>query len=139
MTLSFAGIVAIVIGEYGDPRRARSALPWLVAAGVASIAWWQWTGDLRPYVVVQFLPMLGIPLALLLYRSTQFQSRHLVVALACYALAKLLEDADASILTALGDCAGHALKHLAAAMGMAAITLGMQRRAPQLASPVAHR
>lgn len=128
MTLSFAGIVAIVLGDYGDPRVARRALPWLVATGVASVAAWRWTGDLRPYVAVQFLPMLGLPLTMLLFRSRRGQACHLAVALGCYALAKLLEDGDAAILQQLGSVGGHALKHLTAAAGMAAIAFGRTGR-----------
>lgn len=128
MTLSFAGIVAIVAGESGTARPSRVVLPLMIVAGIGSVAWWSGTGDLRPYVAVQFLPMLGIPLALLLFRLPRYRARYLVIALACYALAKILEDADRELFAALGGTGGHALKHLAAAAGMFSIAIGMKKR-----------
>ena len=44
---------------------ARSSIfPALLTAGIASVLWWQFTGNLWPYVFVQFVPMLAIPILL---------------------------------------------------------------------------
>ena len=92
---------------------AGRALLWpLVVAGIASIAWWVRTeaagaGDLRPYALVQFLPMLLMPLMLLLWRGEGLSARPLWMAFGAYALAKLAEHFDAAIFAATG-MGGHA-------------------------------
>ena len=95
----------------------------MVAASV-SVAWWWFSeqagaGDLRPYLFVQFLPMLLVPLALLLKLGDG--QRGLVGAaawwtvLALYAVAKGFEAADHAVLAHLQLASGHTLKHLFAA------------------------
>jgi hypothetical protein len=97
-------------------------------AGLASVLYWRATDDLRPYVLVQFLPVLLIPLVLLLYPRRG--SAGLWLALACYVLAKALEQFDGQVYAALGGViSGHSLKHLAAAAGMAALFGSLRSRA----------
>lgn len=97
-----------------------SNLPFLVV-GIASIAWWIRTeaaghGDLRPYALVQFLPMLLLPLMLLMWKGDGVSARHLWVALGVYAAAKLAEYGDF-----------HAMKHLLAALAAWWIIRAFQR------------
>ncbi len=78
-------------------------------------------GDLRPYVLVQFMPMLLIPAALLLrlrpVTSATVPGAWWWTALGCYAVAKGLEVADASVLEITRHTvSGHSLKHLVAAL-----------------------
>jgi hypothetical protein len=125
MTLAFMAFFAIILGGHIDGKLARLSLWPLLAAGVASVLYWQRTDDLRPYVLVQFLPVLLIPLIMLLYprRGTG----PVWVALGCYVLAKLLELFDAQVFAALGGTiSGHSLKHVAAAMGMWALLAGLK-------------
>jgi hypothetical protein len=127
MTLAFMALFAIVLGEHIDDKLARFALWPLLAAGVASVLYWQRTDDLRPYVLVQFLPVLLIPLILVLYPSRG--SGAIWQALGCYVLAKLLEQFDAQVYAALGGTiSGHSLKHVAAAAGMWALLAGLKGR-----------
>jgi hypothetical protein len=76
-------------------------------------------GDLRLYALVQFFPMLAIPLALALYPRRWLRGADLLIALAVYALAKVFEALDAPIFALGGIVSGHTLKHLAAAGGAA--------------------
>jgi hypothetical protein len=91
-------------------------------AGISSIAWWVRTeaagaGDLRAYALVQFLPMVLIPLILMFWRDGHLAARPLWFALGAYVSAKLMEHFDAAVFAATGGLvAGHALKHLAAAL-----------------------
>jgi len=127
MTLAFMALFAIILGEHIDDKLARFTLWPLLAAGVASVLYWQRTDDLRPYVLVQFLPVLLIPLILWLYPRRD--SRAVWIALGCYVLAKLLELFDAPIYAALGHAiSGHSLKHVAAAAGMWALLAGLKGR-----------
>ena len=54
MTVVFMSLLPCVVG-FGAAERFRvGMLALLVSCGVASVFWWQATGDLRPYVLVQF-------------------------------------------------------------------------------------
>jgi hypothetical protein len=137
MTLAFMAFATIIFGEHVSLRAARLALWPLLFAGVASVLYWRATDDLRPYALVQFLPVLLIPLVLLLYPQP---GRGAVwLALAGYVLAKLLEHFDAPINAALGHAiSGHSLKHVAAAAAMAALLAGRRVRASaSIQSPAA--
>jgi hypothetical protein len=84
---------------------------------------------LRPYIVVQFLPLLVIPLVLLLFPSS-FSSVALVWAmLGSYALSKALELGDDFTFAFGGLMSGHALKHAVAALSMYLFVLAVRTRA----------
>jgi hypothetical protein len=120
-----AALTCALLAERVDPRWARPMpiLGALVAASAAVGWWWlteqRGTGDLRPYLFVQFLPMLLVPAVALLKLPTRSASalaqRDWWVVLGLYAAAKLMELADANILEALVITSGHTLKHLLAA------------------------
>jgi hypothetical protein len=122
MTIAFMTLFSALIADRVSWLLGRALLWPLVVAGIASIAWWMRTeaagaGDLRAYALVQFLPMALMPLVLLLWRGGNLAARPLWLALAAYAVAKLFEYFDAALLAATdGIVAGHALKHLAAAL-----------------------
>lgn len=123
MTIGFMAFVSLVIGEHGHPDRGRRCLPWLLVLGVASVLYWavtesQGRGDLRPYAVIQFLPILLIPLTIVLYPSAFSGVRYLWGIVGAYAVAKVLESLDAPIYRACGFFSGHTLKHVAAAAGV---------------------
>lgn len=121
MTLAFMGLVAFVIGEYVRIDFGRALLWPLLVLGVGSVVWWQYTekigsGDLRFYGLVQFLPMLLLPLVLLLYPPRWSRGTGYWIVGSWYLLAKLLEFFDRTIFDLTGLISGHTLKHLAAAM-----------------------
>jgi hypothetical protein len=135
MTVSFMALVAIVIGEHIDPRWGRRLLWPLVAIGIASVLYWavgeaRGQGDLRPYVLVQFLPLLLLPLVLLLWRSAFGEARHLWALIGLYALAKAFELADGALYAVGGLISGHSLKHIIAAVAMAMLLRALLRRRP---------
>ena len=134
MTVTFMAFLAILIGEQIGPEiGARLLLP-LVTAGLLSVVYWVFTaqhggGDLRPYVLVQFLPMVLAPLLLLLFPSPFTRPWLLWGPLVAYGLAKLFEILDVSIFNFLHVVSGHSLKHLAAALGTHFLLLSATRRA----------
>jgi len=138
MTLAFTALFAIILGEHVALRLGSRLLWPMLVAGVASVLYWHATeragvGDLRPYALVQFLPVLLIPMILVLY--PQPGSTRLWLALAAYVIAKLLEQFDAQVFAALANTiSGHSLKHVVAALGMFALLAGLQRRAPHRSS-----
>lgn len=121
MTLGFMGFFAGVIGERISQRAYRLLLWPLAGVGVASVLYWyaseiQGRGDLRLYALVQFFPLLLIPLIMAFYRPRYSHGSLLFAALGFYTAAKAFEHWDRPIFEATrGFVGGHALKHLAAA------------------------
>jgi len=120
MTVAFMTLLSAVVADRVSWLAGRALLWPLIVAGIVSIAWWVRTegagaGDLRPYALVQFLPMLLVPLMLLMWRGEGLSSRRLWMALGAYVLAKVAEHFDAALFAASG-MGGHALKHLLAAL-----------------------
>lgn len=121
MTVAFMVLFSAIIADRVSWIAGRALLWPLVAAGIASIAWWVRTeaagqGDLRPYAIVQFLPMLLVPMFLLLWRANALSTKPLWLGFAAYAAAKLAEYFDAAIFAATWSFSGHSLKHLFAAL-----------------------
>lgn len=119
---------------------ARFASPSMLAMGLivatGAVAYWWFTeqrgqGDLRPYLFVQILPMLLVPLTLLmrlpaLHTACTPPSAWWAV-LGLYAAAKATEAADHAVLGATGWISGHTLKHLLAAAAAAWIVHAVTR------------
>ena len=122
MAVAFTALFAAILGERTRPQVGLVLLAPLVLLGVGSVLWWYvgeraGVGNLRPYLAVQFYPLLAIPLLLLFAPARYTRGSDYLVALAWYALAKGLEQADRQLFERLGGVGGHPLKHLAAAMG----------------------
>jgi len=128
ITLAFMALFAMVIGDRISPTLGRRLLWPLVLAGVAAVMYWDWTelkgqGDLRAYGLVQFLPMVLIPLMLVTDKGRGLKARWLWATLAAYGLAKLAEHYDRALHVATGLLSGHSLKHL---LGALAVFLALQ-------------
>ena len=126
MTIGFMALLALIIGaSFGEKFGRRLLLP-LVAAGLASVVWWRMSGDLRPYVLVQFAPVLMIPVALIFFDLPG--RRELWIAVILYGLAKVAELTDREIYSVF-VLSGHTLKHLLAGASTFWLYL-WRRRAP---------
>jgi len=121
MTVIFTGILGTAIAQRVGENVARVALAVVFELGVASIAYWRFTGDLSLYLVLQYG---GIAALLLLLLTTRRRDDPLAWwwLLAWYALAKIAEAADGAVWDATGGIiAGHMLKHVFAAVGGCAL------------------
>jgi hypothetical protein len=132
MTVAFMALFSAVIADRISWLVGRGLLWPSVALGIASIAWWihselAGAGDLRAYGVVQFLPMLLIPLLLLLRQGQWLRAPWLWAGLAAYLGAKLAEHFDSVIIMGMGWASGHSLKHLLAALASWWVLLAFQR------------
>ena len=131
MTLAFMAIFSMVVSDrVSEPFGARLLWP-SVLVGVASVTYWYWTevqgrGDLRPYVIVQFLPMLIIPMLLVLYSSKRMQTVFIWATLFTYGLAKVAEYYDPAIFEWLGFWSGHTIKHLLSALAVLWVVLSFR-------------
>lgn len=132
MTVAFMSLFSALLADRLSWLLGRALLWPLIVAGTASIAWWirgesMGQGDLRAYGLVQFLPMLLMPMILLMWREGSIAARPLWLALGAYAAAKITEHYDAAIYAAVGFVSGHSLKHLAAAAAAWWIARAFQR------------
>jgi hypothetical protein len=143
IAMACASVSMALLEERVHPRFGSA---WFLGASLVvaslSVAWWWWTlapqgplpgGDLRPYLFVQFLPMLLIPLVFCMKLPAQHP--HAIPAsaawwaLGLYAVAKLLEVGDHATLEMLHVMGGHPLKHLFAAAGAAVLVRAAVRPA----------
>lgn len=135
LAATLMGLLAAAITERVSVRAGLILLPLLTALGLASVLQWyagevRGRGDLRLYGVVQFYPMLVIPLLLLLRWLRYTGGGWLLAALGLYALAKLFEALDAAIFDLGHAISGHTLKHLAAALAGWAVWRMLLTRQP---------
>jgi hypothetical protein len=137
MTIAFMSLFALVIAECIDARFGYALFPALLFAGAGSVWYWVYTesigaGDLRPYALVQFLPVALILAMVALFPPASGGTRYLLRCLGWYLVAKGLEHFDAEIFILLGGyVSGHSLKHLAAAAGVACLLPYAKLRAGQ--------
>jgi hypothetical protein len=73
MTICFMSLFVALLGEHISFQYEKIILPASLLLGVFSVIYWQYTGDLRFYGLVQFGTLAAIPLILLLYRSKYAQ------------------------------------------------------------------
>jgi hypothetical protein len=122
MSIAFMALFSAFIADRIHERVGRLLLVPLVALGVASVVYWHLgeqagAGDLRFYGVVQFFPMVAIPLICVLFRPRRLDGRFVAAMIGFYALAKVFEFFDQATFELLGQAvSGHSLKHLAAAV-----------------------
>ena len=138
MTLAFMALFSMVVGDRVSAKLGAQIFWPLLIAGVASVCYWYWSevrgmGDLRAYIVIQFLPMLLIPIMLMLYRGKLMRSSYLWGTLGTYALAKVAEHFDLAIYSSAGLISGHSIKHVLGAVAVLWVILAFERghHAPQ--------
>lgn len=151
---SLADRSGLLAGVWGDSRHKNTVnlAAWLALAGVSSVVWWYFTeltggGDLRPYLLLQGLPIVLIPLWQWIYDAPRSDRLAFSGALLLYVTAKFAELNDHEIVATLGGLTGHTLKHLLASAAVALIIGRLVRRVrapcdqmidlPLLSGPVA--
>ena len=135
MTLGFMSLLAAVVAERINLKLGLRSLVPLLALGLASVVQWHLSeqrgeGDLRFYLMVQFFPLLAIPLLLVLLPPRYTRGSDLVIALGIYGLAKVFELLDREIFALAGVVSGHTLKHLTAAIAIWWLLRMLKKRAP---------
>jgi hypothetical protein len=131
MSVAFMSFAALIIFERISESWGRRLLMPLLVAGVGSILFWAWRDDLRIYTIVQFYPILALPIILLVTKGPG--TRYYWLLLLCYVVAKILEALDIPIFNLLGTvCSGHTLKHVAAAAATLFMVLKFRNQARQL-------
>jgi hypothetical protein len=127
MTIAFMGFFSLLIGDSISTKAGKQVLIPFVLIGLMSIVYWKFSGDLRLYAIVQFLPGILAPLMLLFYKQQSGLAKYYWTMILFYALAKIFEACDKQIFTML-DLSGHSLKHLFAAMVPLTLWLGLRKK-----------
>lgn len=132
MTVAFMALFCIIISENISAKWGTKLFVPLLLIGMGSVIYWHFTeqqgrGDLRPYAIVQFLPMIAIPIILL--RQNNPFGRHVAfwAILFTYLLAKFCEYFDTEIYQLLGFVSGHSIKHILPAIGLYCLIRHLQR------------
>ena len=134
ITISFMSFFTISIGESVSIRVASKIFLPLLIIGILSVIYWHHTetleeGDLRIYAMVQFLPIVLIPIMLMIYGSVLSGRSWILSIILCYGIAKAAEMYDGWIYEMTGF-SGHSLKHLIAAVGAYVFLLSFKFRKP---------
>lgn len=122
IALALMAWFAAVVGERVGLTFGLRLLPFLVGGGLGSVVWWIWTetrgtGDLRPYLFMQIVPILLTPLLLWLYPPRYSNGRDILAVVGLYLLALLFDVSDSWVFAATnGLVSGHTLKHVVAAL-----------------------
>lgn len=99
ITLACAGLLAAVRADTVPNASGRIDALLLAFFAVVSVAWWRWRGDLRPYLLLQVLPLILIPMWQVIYHAS---SPDVV--------------------------SGHTLKHLLATAAASAVVMRLRQR-----------
>ena len=133
ISLAMMSWLAAVVGERVNVTAGLRLLPLMYAAGLGSVIYWGWSeangiGDLRPYGVIQFYPMLLIPLLLRLYPPRYSGDKDILAVIGLYLLALLCDLMDHQIAALTRVVSGHTVKHAIAALAMYWVVVRLRRR-----------
>ena len=123
MTLTFMSLFCAVIADRMGLTIGKELFVPLLLIGSGSVAYWSFTGDLRAYGLVQFMPVILLPLVCWMFPPRRgLRGPYLGGLLGLYGLAKVLEYYDHEVWNVLGHTvSGHTLKHVFAAAACAVV------------------
>lgn len=114
MTLAFAGVCGALAVSKVSIRAGWLTLAACLLAGLFSIITWDATGNLTPYVTLQFGGLLAVTIGHF-FGKPSAEDLPWGALLVCYGLAKVAEHYDHQIFELLGNAiSGHSLKHILA-------------------------
>lgn len=133
MTIAFMSFFTVIIAEYIQEKTAKELFLPLLITGLVSVFYWYWSetlgqGDLRLYILVQFLPIMLMPIILWLFLPRFTHSYYFWLIIACYVVAKIFELADQWVFDNLVIISGHSIKHLVSAVGPYLFYLMLKKR-----------
>lgn len=121
ISMAFMCLLSIILAEQISMRYSRTVLLFNLFLGIVSVVYWHSTeqlgnGDLRPYIMVQFLSII-IVLLLIIPDATKRNTRYLWAMLIFYFFAKITESLDTFIFQLTAEIiSGHSLKHIFSAL-----------------------
>jgi hypothetical protein len=135
LAIAVTALFAAVVTERVGVGFGVAALAPLVAIGVASVLWWhagemRGHGDLRAYAIVQFYPIVAVPLMLYAWPPRYSLGGAILATVGVYVFAKAFELLDAELLRLGGIVSGHTLKHLIVGLAGSIIVWMLEARRP---------
>ena len=132
IALACAGLLAGVMGDVYRRDSHRNAIV-LALLALASVAWWRLSDlagadDLRPYLLLQGLPILLIPLWQGIHGAPRADRLAFGGALGLYIVAKVAELNDHALAAVFDPVTGHTLKHLLATAAALLIVARLRQR-----------
>lgn len=117
ITIIFMSFFSIFIYDCIGKSIGKTSFYFLNLIGIFSVIYWYLTeisenGDLRIYAMVQFYPIIAIPLILFLHKAPFNYTGYVTLIFAAFGLAKLSEGLDEQIYSIIGFISGHSLKHI---------------------------
>lgn len=139
IVLALAWLSALLLADRVDPRAGKVAAVVLPLAAIASVAWW-WGGggtadggDMRWYAFLQLLFVALVPVILLLYPNGRLDRTPLLLGVACFVAARLMQSSDETVLAATG-VSGHTMKHLVAGLAAYFVLRAVRSACPATAT-----
>ena len=132
MTITFMAFFSIIISDFIHLELGKKLLFHLIFIGLLSVCYWYYTetlnkGDLRFYILVQFLPILIIPVIILLFPNNNKSQFYYWLIILVYLIAKFFETCDKEILIRSQFISGHTIKHLFASFAAFILILKIKR------------
>lgn len=119
MTVAFMSIFAVIISEQIHKKAGYILIIPLLLFGVRSVYYWHLTGDLRPYILVQFLPIVLMPMMLFMHPARAGLRNNMMMLIGGYGISKILEQLDLQLYDITNHAiSGHSLKHVVAALSI---------------------
>jgi hypothetical protein len=122
MALAFMAWLSALLAERVGVNAGVGLLAPLCAAGLGAVFYWSWgeahgAGDLRPWLLVELIPVVLVPLLLWLYPPRYSHGGEMLAVVGIYLAALLFDLSDRAVFTLSdGLVSGHTLKHLVAAL-----------------------
>lgn len=127
MTIAFTALFIALLSERLNTKLEHYFLIPMIVVGISSVLYWQYTDDLRAYGLIQFFPLVALPLIIAIIPGRYDLGYYLFYGLAFYLAAKLFEAYDHEAWQLIGF-SGHAIKHLLAACSTLSILLMLKKR-----------
>jgi Ceramidase len=134
MTIAFMALFTALFSEQTGLDVEKVILIPLVLAGIFSVFYWHYNDDLRLYGMIQFFPLIALPVIILLMPRKFNTEHYLFYALICYIAAKIFEANDHETWQWIGY-SGHAIKHLLAGCSAFIILCMVTKRHPVRSTP----
>ena len=133
MSIVFMALFTIVIGEFVSIRAAKRLFVPLLIVGIISVIYWYLTenqgeGDLRLYALVQFYPLVVIPVFLLCFKSRYTHVHAYWILFILYGVSKIFEYYDGIVFEYSGFISGHTIKHILSAVALSVLLVAYEKR-----------
>ncbi len=124
MTLMFMALFSLVAFDFCNTKIGTITFWISIFAGILSVAYWKWSeaqgfGDLRPYILIQFFPLVALPFLFGFFPKTVTYGKLVFGTFAFYIFAKICEHFDIFIYNITQQIwSGHTIKHLLAGVAL---------------------